>query len=103
MPASTAPGRDATPATLLGPTALVLGTLALCTTWLPLLMEDLVWLWAPFPFIMLAGAFSVTAGAAGIHYARRGECRLWDSVVGTVFGAAGFAGCLTLVMAMFSG
>ncbi|MFH8337207.1 hypothetical protein [Streptomyces sp. AM6-12] len=86
------PGRaDDSPATLLGPTALVLGAVAalgIC----PLLML--------FPLTVLAGALAVTFGLAGIHYARRGLGRMWPAATGTVLGAAGFLCPWVLLVAL---
>ncbi|MER6331165.1 hypothetical protein ACF09H_24250 [Streptomyces sp. NPDC014983] len=91
-PDRAASGHDDSPATLLGPTSLVLGIVAalgLC----PLLML--------FPLTALAGALAVTLGLAGVHYARRGVGRMWPAATGTVLGAAGFAYPWVLFMVMF--
>ncbi|MFF8671258.1 hypothetical protein [Streptomyces sp. NPDC015242] len=78
------------PATALGPTALVLGTLSAVGTWVFLI-----------PWSVPAGALAVTFGAMGMHYARKGTGRMWTAATGTVLGAAGFLGTLILLWAMF--
>ncbi|OIK25016.1 hypothetical protein [Streptomyces malaysiense] len=81
MPDHITPSRNDSPATLLGPTALVLGAVSavgIC----PLLML--------FPLTELAGALALTFGLAGVHHARRGLGRMWPAATGTVLGAAGF-------------
>ncbi|WP_039933504.1 hypothetical protein [Streptomyces viridochromogenes] len=77
------------PATALGPTALVLGAFSAVGTWAFLI-----------PWTVLAGALAVTFGAMGMHYARKGLGRLWTAVAGTVLGAAGFIGTVTLLWSM---
>ncbi|MFJ3442840.1 hypothetical protein ACIPM2_16915 [Streptomyces sp. NPDC086081] len=90
MAGTTTSGASDTPATALGPTALVLGALSALGTWAFL-----------FPWSVLAGALAVTFGALGMHHARRGAGRMWTSVAGTVLGAAGLVGTVTLLWAMF--
>ncbi|WP_033308946.1 hypothetical protein RFN58_25960 [Streptomyces iakyrus] len=86
MTSSTASGDKDSPATALGPTALVLGVFSAVGTWAFL-----------FPWTVLAGALAVTFGAMGLHYARRGTGRLWPAAAGTVLGAIGFIGTVTLL------
>ncbi|MGX1561532.1 hypothetical protein [Streptomyces sp. NPDC055506] len=89
MAGSTASTATDSPATALGPTALVLGTFSAVGAWAFLI-----------PWSMLAGALAVTFGAMGMHYARKGTGRLWTAAAGTALGAAGFIGTVTLVWAM---
>ncbi|MFI9750857.1 hypothetical protein [Streptomyces collinus] len=89
MTISTAPGDKDSPATALGPTALVLGVFSAVGTWAFL-----------FPWTVLAGALAVTFGAMGLHYARRGTGRLWPAAVGTGLGAIGFIGTVTLLWSL---
>lgn len=94
MPASTTPGRtDDSPAVALGPTALVLGLIAATGAWPSLML-------AVLPWSFLAGGLAVTFGLMGIHYARQGTGRMWTAVTGTVLGATGLAGFLTLFAAL---
>jgi hypothetical protein len=86
MTSSTASGDKDSPATALGPTALVLGLFSAVGTWAFL-----------FPWTVLAGALAVTFGAMGLHYARRGTGRLWPAAAGTALGAIGFIGTVTLL------
>jgi hypothetical protein len=86
MTSSTASGDKDSPATALGPTALVLGLFSAVGTWAFL-----------FPWTVLAGALAVTFGATGLHYARRGTGRLWPAAAGTALGAIGFIGTVTLL------
>ncbi|MFF6875543.1 MULTISPECIES: hypothetical protein [unclassified Streptomyces] len=86
MTSSTASGERDSPATALGPTALVLGIFSAVGTWAFL-----------FPWTVLAGALSVTFGAMGLHYARGGTGRLWPAAAGTVLGATGLIGTVTLL------
>ncbi|MER7898602.1 hypothetical protein ABTX62_21460 [Streptomyces sp. NPDC096046] len=86
MTSSTAPGEQDSPATALGPTALVLGVFSAGGTWAFL-----------FPWTVLAGALAVTFGAMGLHYARRGTGRLWPAAAGTTLGAIGLIGTITLL------
>ncbi|MFE9027424.1 hypothetical protein ACFYOA_14290 [Streptomyces iakyrus] len=86
MTSSTASGDKDSPATALGPTALVLGVFSAVGTWAFL-----------FPWTVLAGALAVTFGAMGLHYARRGTGRLWPAAAGTALGAIGFIGTITLL------
>ncbi|MFF5369134.1 hypothetical protein [Streptomyces sp. NPDC013187] len=86
MTSSTAPGDTDSPATALGPTALVLGTFSAVGTWAFL-----------FPWTVLAGALAMTFGATGLHYARKGMGRMWPAAAGTVLGAIGFIGTVTLI------
>ncbi|GEJ99988.1 hypothetical protein ACWDO6_31595 [Streptomyces sp. NPDC003674] len=95
MSAPTAPDPDDTPAVALGPIALVLGIIAAPGVWPGLMFIVMPWSW-------LAGAFAVTSGLAGIHYARQGIGRMWPAVAGTVLGALGLSGFFVL-LAMFSG
>ncbi|MEW2403317.1 hypothetical protein [Streptomyces sp. NPDC046862] len=94
MPESTAPVRTDTPATALGPTALVFGVLSAVGAWVPALV------WVTLPWAILAGALAVTFGVAAIHYARQGIGRMWTAVAGTALGGAGFAGTVTLLWAL---
>ncbi|GLX47125.1 hypothetical protein Shyhy01_00750 [Streptomyces hygroscopicus subsp. hygroscopicus] len=87
----TTPGPDDSPATLLGPTSLVLGIVGALGICPPLML---------FPLTLLAGALAVTFGLAGVHYARRGVGRMWPAVTGTVLGAAGFVYPWLLLMVM---
>ncbi|MEU2538451.1 hypothetical protein [Streptomyces iakyrus] len=89
MTSSTASGDKDSPATALGPTALILGVFSAVGTWAFL-----------FPWTVLAGALAVTFGAMGLHYARRGTGRLWPSAVGTALGAIGFIGTVTLLWSL---
>ncbi|MGI5367951.1 hypothetical protein C9J60_14705 [Streptomyces sp. A244] len=86
MTSSTASTDKDSPATALGPTALVLGVFSAVGTWAFL-----------FPWTVLAGALAVTFGAMGLHYARRGTGRLWPAAAGTALGAIGFIGTVTLL------
>ncbi|MDT0387438.1 hypothetical protein [Streptomyces dubilierae] len=90
MAGSTTPAAGDTPATTLGPTALVLGVLSALGTWAFLI-----------PWSVLAGALAVTFGAMGMHYARKGTGRMWTAATGTALGAAGFLGTFVLLWAMF--
>ncbi|MFC9127187.1 hypothetical protein ACFT4A_10115 [Streptomyces sp. NPDC057099] len=90
MAGSTASTATDTPATALGPTALVLGAFSAVGTWAFLI-----------PWTVMAGALAITFGAMGIHYARRGTGRLWPAATGTALGAAGFIGTVTLLWAMY--
>ncbi|MFJ8462984.1 hypothetical protein [Streptomyces swartbergensis] len=78
-----------TPATALGPTALVLGTFSAAGTWVFLI-----------PWTVLAGALAITFGAMGMHHARRGTGRMWTAAAGTTLGAVGFIGTATLLWSM---
>ncbi|MFD5230683.1 hypothetical protein ACFWJ5_19555 [Streptomyces qaidamensis] len=89
MTSSTAPGEMDSPATALGPTALVLGFFSAMGTWAFL-----------FPWTVLAGALAVTFGVMGLHYARRGTGRLWPAAAGTTLGAIGFIGTVTLLWSL---
>ncbi|AMW12367.1 hypothetical protein A4E84_24470 [Streptomyces qaidamensis] len=86
MTSSAAPGEKDSPATALGPTALVLGVFSALGTWALL-----------FPWTVLAGALAVTFGAMGLHYARRGTGRVWSAAAGMTLGATGFIGTITLL------
>ncbi|CAL2069408.1 MULTISPECIES: hypothetical protein [Streptomyces] len=86
------PSRNDSPATLLGPTALVLGVIAFLGT-CPLLLL--------FPLTLLAGALAVTLGLAGARYARQGVGRMWPAATGTVLGAAGFVFPMVLLSLMY--
>ncbi|MGA5358779.1 hypothetical protein [Streptomyces purpurascens] len=90
MTGSTASTATDTPATALGPTALVLGAFSAVGTWAFLI-----------PWTVMAGALAMTFGAMGIHYARKGMGRLWTAATGTALGAAGFIGTVTLLWAMY--
>ncbi|MEU1847934.1 hypothetical protein ABZ499_01295 [Streptomyces sp. NPDC019990] len=90
MAGSTTSTATDTPATALGPTALVLGVFSAVGTWAFL-----------FPWTVLAGALAVTFGAMGLHYARKGMCRLWTAATGMALGAAGFFGTVSLLWAMY--
>ncbi|MFF6915780.1 hypothetical protein [Streptomyces sp. NPDC012466] len=89
MTSSTAPEDTDSPATALGPTALVLGAFSAVGTWAFL-----------FPWTVLAGALAVTFGAMGLHYARRGTGRLWPAAAGTALGAIGVVSTVTLLWAV---
>ncbi|MEG8277020.1 hypothetical protein [Streptomyces sp. AHA2] len=89
MTSSTAPGDSDSPATALGPTALVLGVLSAVGTWFFLI-----------PWTVLAGALAVTFGLTGLHHARAGTGRLWPAAAGTALGAAGVLGTAVLLWAM---
>ncbi|MER7483050.1 hypothetical protein ABTX60_36345 [Streptomyces sp. NPDC126510] len=86
MTSSTASETPDSPATALGPTALVLGVFSAVGTWAFL-----------FPWTVLAGALAMTFGAMGLHYARRGMGRVWPAAAGATLGAIGFIGTATLL------
>ncbi|GAB2722560.1 hypothetical protein [Streptomyces bullii] len=88
MSQPTVPEQTDTPATALGPTALVLGALSAVGTWAYL-----------FPWTVIAGGLAVTLGALGIHHARHGVGHLWTAAAGTTLGAMGFFGTATLLWA----
>ncbi|MEU6681825.1 hypothetical protein [Streptomyces sp. NPDC046832] len=90
MTSSTAPRDSDSPATALGPTALVLGAFSAVGTWAFL-----------FPWTVLAGALAVTFGAMGLHYARQGTGRMWTAAAGTTLGAIGFIGTATLIWGLY--
>ncbi|MFD8230704.1 hypothetical protein ACFV20_02200 [Streptomyces sp. NPDC059696] len=90
MTSSTAPRESDSPATALGPTALVLGVFSAVGTWAFL-----------FPWTVLAGALAMTFGAMGLHYARRGTGRMWPAAAGTTLGAIGFLGTATLLWGLY--
>ncbi|WP_327352334.1 hypothetical protein [Streptomyces sp. NBC_01304] len=90
----TAPSQADAPAVALGPTALVLGAPSALGVWVPELG------FAVLPLVFIAGALAVTLGAAGIHYARRGIGRAWIALTGTVLGAVGFFGVVSLFLAL---
>ncbi|MCF1648415.1 hypothetical protein [Streptomyces indiaensis] len=90
MTISTAPRDNDSPATALGPTALVLGAFSAVGTWAFL-----------FPWTVLAGALAVTFGAMGLHYARQGTGRMWTAAAGTTLGAIGFIGTATLIWGLY--
>ncbi|MDG4857744.1 hypothetical protein P8605_06165 [Streptomyces sp. T-3] len=94
MPQSTVPNQADEPAVALGPTALVLGAPSALGIWVPELG------FAVLPLVFIAGALAVTLGLAGIHYARRGIGRMWTSLAGTVLGAVGFFGVVSLFWAL---
>ncbi|WP_435271403.1 hypothetical protein [Streptomyces sp. 1222.5] len=77
-----APGPAGTPATALGPTALVLGVLAAAGVW-PALTFGLL------TVMPIAGGLAVTFGLMGVHHARRGLGRMWTAVTGAVLGTIG--------------
>jgi hypothetical protein len=77
------------PATALGPTALVLGAFSAVGTWAFLI-----------PWTVLAGALAMTFGAMGLHYARKGLGRMWPAATGATLGAIGFIGTATLLFAL---
>ncbi|WP_328411510.1 hypothetical protein OG542_15630 [Streptomyces violaceus] len=89
MAGTTASTATDTPATALGPTALVLGAFSAVGTWAFLI-----------PWTVIAGALAMTFGAMGIHYARRGTGRLWAAATGAALGTTGFIGTVTLLWAM---
>ncbi|MFI7012735.1 hypothetical protein [Streptomyces sp. NPDC050164] len=89
MTGSPTPMETDTPATALGPTALVLGLFSAVGTWAFLI-----------PWTVIAGALAITFGVMGIHYARRGTGRMWTATAGTILGAAGFFGTVTLLWSM---
>jgi hypothetical protein len=78
-----------TPATALGPTALVLGAFSAVGTWAFLI-----------PWTVPAGALAITFGVMGMHYARQGTGRMWTAAAGTALGAVGFVGTVTLLWGM---
>lgn len=89
MTNSTAPGEKDSPATALGPTALILGAFSAVGTWAFL-----------FPWTVLAGALAVTFGAIGLHYARRGTGRPWPAAAGATLGTIGLIGTITLLWSL---
>jgi hypothetical protein len=89
MAGSPTPTETDTPATALGPTALVLGAFSAVGTWAFL-----------FPWTVLAGALAITFGAMGMHHAHRGTGRMWTAAAGTTLGAVGFIGTVTLLWGM---
>ncbi|MFC7840908.1 hypothetical protein [Streptomyces sp. NPDC057382] len=89
MTSSTAPGDTDSPATALGPTALVLGAFAAVGTWFLLV-----------PWTVLAGGLAVTFGLMGLHHARTGTGRPWPAAAGTALGAAGLLGTVVLLWGM---
>ncbi|KOV93447.1 hypothetical protein ADK65_32415 [Streptomyces sp. NRRL B-1140] len=89
MTNSTASATSDSPATALGPTALVLGIFSAAGTWAFL-----------FPWTVLAGALAMTFGAMGLHYARKGMGRAWPAAAGAALGAIGFVGTATLLWAL---
>ncbi|MFF9807132.1 hypothetical protein ACF1G5_18790 [Streptomyces coeruleorubidus] len=89
MAGSPTPTETDTPATALGPTALVLGAFSAVGTWAFLI-----------PWTVPAGALAITFGAMGIHYARQGTGRMWTAAAGTTLGAVGFIGTVTLLWGM---
>ncbi|MFF5977801.1 hypothetical protein ACFY78_02985 [Streptomyces olindensis] len=89
MSGSTAPTDTGTPATALGPTALVLGAFSAVGTWAFLI-----------PWTVIAGALAITFGAMGIHYARQGTGRMWTAAAGTTLGTVGFLGTVLLLWSM---
>ncbi|MFG2140108.1 hypothetical protein [Streptomyces sp. NPDC048650] len=89
MPEPIVRDRTDTPAVALGPTALTLGVLS-TGAWVPPLV-------LAFPWTIIAGALAVTFGLSGIHYARHGIGRLWIATAGTILGALGIAGVITLI------
>ncbi|MER7401881.1 hypothetical protein ABT373_05185 [Streptomyces sp. NPDC000070] len=90
MTRSTTPMETDTPATALGPTALVLGVFSAVGTWAFLV-----------PWTVIAGGLAITFGAMGMHYARRGTGRMWTATAGTVLGAVGFFGTATLFWSLW--
>jgi hypothetical protein len=89
MTGSAAHDEADSPATALGPTALVLGAFSAVSTWAFLI-----------PWSLLTGALAVTFGAMGMHYALKGTGRLWSAAAGTTLGAVGVIGTATLVWTM---
>ncbi|GGV77552.1 hypothetical protein ABZ178_21515 [Streptomyces massasporeus] len=89
MTSSTASGDTDSPATALGPTALILGAFSAVGTWAFLI-----------PWTVLAGALAVTFGTMGLHYARKGTGRLWPAAAGTTLGAIGLIGTITLIWSL---
>ncbi|MEU6769980.1 hypothetical protein [Streptomyces sp. NPDC046759] len=81
------------PATALGPLALVLGAVAAVSAW-PTLTFLL------FPWSLLAGGFAVTFGAMAVHYAAHGIGRLWTAVAATVLGAVGLTDLFLLFVVL---
>ncbi|MFH8533785.1 hypothetical protein ACH4GE_35860 [Streptomyces tendae] len=90
MSEPTTPESDDTPAVALGPTSLILGTMAAVGAWPTLLF-------VAFPWTLLSGALSVTFGVAGLYYACHGVGRRWVSGVGTLLGAIALAGVLAFL------
>ncbi|MFF1913131.1 hypothetical protein ACFVYE_16150 [Streptomyces sp. NPDC058239] len=94
MPEPTVPDRTDTPAVALGPTALVLGAVSATGAWVPALV------FVTLPWAFIAGALSITLGAAGIHYAHHGTGRLWTAIAGTTLGVIGLVGTIVLIRAI---
>ncbi|MFI7503998.1 hypothetical protein ACIBVL_37065 [Streptomyces sp. NPDC049687] len=88
------PNQADTPATALGPTALVLGVISVAPAFA--LFPSLALAFLMFPWAVIASALAVTFGAVGIRYARRGIGRVWMAVAGTTLGAIGLVGTTTL-------
>ncbi|MFF8731326.1 hypothetical protein ACF073_33310 [Streptomyces sp. NPDC015171] len=93
MSAETAQGPSDTPAGALGPTSMVLGTVAAAGVW-PTLTFLLM------PVMLIAGGLAVAFGLTGIHHARRNGGRLWTSVTGTVLGTTGLLFPFVLVLSL---
>lgn len=87
-----AAAQDDTPATALGPTALVLGAFSTIGVFAFFPFAWIVF----FPLAWIAGPLAVTFGVAGIHYARQGVGRMWTATLGTALGAAGMIGMVSL-------
>ncbi|MET9811509.1 hypothetical protein [Streptomyces sp. NPDC006355] len=89
MTSATAPKDTDSPATALGPAALVLGAFSAAGTWAFLI-----------PWTVLAGALALTFGTMGVHYARQGTGRMWPAAAGATLGTAGLLGTILLVWGM---
>lgn len=95
MPEPTVPDTTGTPATALGPTALVLGVLSAACVCVAALAFGVL------PWAVLGGALGITFGLAGVHQARHGIGRLWTALAGTVLSTVGFAGAVGLLYLSF--
>ncbi|MFJ8636255.1 hypothetical protein [Streptomyces sp. NPDC093568] len=76
------------PATALGPVALVLGLISTLGAFVL------------FPIAWIAAGLAVTFGATGMHYARQGIGRMWTAALGTALGLAGLFGGVALLGAL---
>jgi hypothetical protein len=77
--------RTDSPATALGPVALVLGVISTLGAFVF------------FPIAWIAAGLAVTFGATGMHYARQGIGRMWTAALGTILGVAGLFGIVALL------
>ncbi|MGW1980742.1 hypothetical protein [Streptomyces sp. NPDC001889] len=92
MSERTVPDPAASPAVLLGPTALFFGVVSVLGTAVPRLFFLT-------PFTALAGALALTFGMTGVRYGRRGVGRLWVAAAGAVLGLLGFGAFMSLLIA----